>query len=115
MRATLYDGSRRVSVDTKRDTCLFTAARPVTPELGIAVWEKDLYMHQGKSGGISYYVHLCPTRKNGKRGGREKILPVSEIMAERFLRTRGLICNLFQKSDAIANLYNWGYGIAEEF
>jgi hypothetical protein len=42
-------------------------------------------------------------------------MPVSPATAERFLRGKGLICNLFPKSDAIATLYAWGYGITEEF
>lgn len=46
---------------------------------------------------------------------KDKIMPVSPATAERFLRSKSLTCNLFPKSDPIATLYNWGYGIAEEF
>jgi hypothetical protein len=113
MKQTLYDGSRKTTVNTRYDECLYLAARPASDEPEVKVTGKDLYMHvqtdQEKK--ITYYLHLWSTSRTVK----EKILPLSPSMADRFLKVRGLDCNLFPKNDPIGNLYAWGYGIAEEF
>lgn len=113
MKQTLYDGSRRITVNTRYDECLYLAPRPVSDTPEAKVTGKDLYMHvavdQDKK--ITYYLHLWSTSRSVK----EKILPLSPSMADRFLKTKGLLCNLFPKNDPVANLYAWGYGIAEEF
>ncbi len=113
MKQTLYDGSRRTTVNTRYDECLYLAPRPVSDQPDVKVTGKDLYMHvaasQEKS--ITYYLHLWSTSRTVK----EKILPLSPSMADRFLKSRGLNCNLFTKNDPVARLYAWGYGIAEEF
>lgn len=113
MKQTLYDGSRKTTVNTRYDECLYLAPRPVSDQPDVKVTGKDLYMHvaalQDKS--ITYYLHLWSTSRTVK----EKILPLSPSMADRFLKTKGLVCNLFPKNDPVANLYAWGYGIAEEF
>ncbi|MFZ2073054.1 MAG: hypothetical protein WAU64_01100, partial [Methanoregula sp.] len=113
MKQTLYDGSRRTTVNTRYDECLYLAARPVSDTSEAKVTGKDLYMHvavdQDKR--ITYYLHLWSTSRTVK----EKILPLLPSMADRFLKSRGLDCNLFPKNDPVANLYAWGYGIAEEF
>ncbi len=111
MKATLYDGSRKVPVDTGHDTCLFAAARPSAQESGVQAWGKDLYMHAMPAKKVLYYFHVWSADDTGK----EKIIPVSPAMADRFLRRRGLICNMFPENDPVSNLYAWGYGIAEEF
>ncbi|ABS55497.1 hypothetical protein Mboo_0979 [Methanoregula boonei 6A8] len=113
MKQTLYDGSRKMTVNTRYDECLYLAPRPVSDQPDVKITGKDLYMHiatsQNKS--VTYYLHLWSTSRTVK----EKILPLSPSMADRFLKTKGLICNLFPKNDPVANLYAWGYGIAEEF
>jgi len=113
MKQTLYDGSRRTTVNTRYDECLYLAPRPVSDIPEAKVTGKDLYMHvavdQDKR--ITYYLHLW----SNSRTVKEKIIPLSPTMADRFLRVRGLLCNLFPKNDPVANLYAWGYGIAEEF
>jgi len=46
MKTALYDGSRRIMVDTKRDVCL-TLGSIVPPKASdVKVFEKDLYLHQ---------------------------------------------------------------------
>ncbi|MDP2797492.1 MAG: hypothetical protein Q8N94_08300 [Methanoregula sp.] len=111
MKTELYDGSRKIPVDTRYDECIYAAPRPAKNTDGVQRVGKDLYIHTGREKKITYYMHLWTTVKST----REKILPISASTAERFLRSRGLMCNLFPKSDPIATLYNWGYGIAEEF
>ena len=111
MKTILYDGSRQIPVDTRQDKCLYAAPRPVKRLSKMSHVGKDLYFHQGNEKKITFYLHLWSTVKNTK----EKILQISAPTAERFLRSRGLVCNLFPKNDPIATLYNWGYGIAEEF
>ena len=71
---------------------------------------KDLYLHMDRGKNATYYLHLWSTAKATK----EKILPMSPQNAERYIRSKGLICDMFPRSDAVATLYRWGYGIAEE-
>ncbi len=111
MKTILYDGSRQIPVDTRHDECLYAAPRPAKNAADLQHVGKDLYFHMDREKKITYYLHLWSTVKSAK----EKILPVSAPTAERFLRSKGLTCNLFPKSDPITTLYNWGYGIAEEF
>jgi hypothetical protein len=113
LKQTLYDGSRKTTVNTRYDECLYFAPRPVSDQPDVKITGKDLYMHiaanQDKS--IMYYLNLWSNNRTIK----EKILPLSPSMADRFLKTKGLVCNLFPKNDPVVNLYAWGYGIAEEF
>jgi hypothetical protein len=111
MKTVLYHGSRQVRVDTARDPCLYAAPRPVKKPDGVQRWGKDLYVHTDEKKNATYYFRLWSV--NGRAEGR--IVPVSPVMAERFLRGHGLICDLFPKSDPVTTLYQWGYGIAEEF
>ena len=111
MKTQLYDGSRKIKVDTGHDECLYAAPRPVKYSPDIQRQGKDLYIHTDHDEKITYYLHLWAVSRTAK----DKIIPVSPATAERFLRSKGLVCNLFPKSDPIATLYNWGYGIAEEF
>lgn len=111
MKAQLYDGSRKIKIDTRNDECLYAASRPSRYSSEIQRQGKDLYNHTNQDKTITYYLHLWTAGRTAKG----KIMPVSPATAERFLRSRGLVCNLFPKSDPIATLYNWGYGIAEEF
>jgi hypothetical protein len=111
MKTILYNGGRKTTVDTRYDECLYAAPRPSKFSPGIQRQGKDLYIHADSEKQITYYLHLWAMSRMTK----DKIMPVSPATAERFLRSKGLICNLFPRSDAIATLYNWGYGIAEEF
>lgn len=111
MKTQLYDGSRKIRADTRCDECLYRAARPMQYSPDIQRQGKDLYLHTDHDKKITFYFHLWEMSRTAK----DKIIPVSPATAERFLRSKGLACNLFPKSDPIATLYNWGYGIAEEF
>ena len=111
MKTQLYDGSRRIKVDTRYDECLYAAPRPLRYSPEIQRQGKDLYIHTSHDKEIIFYLHLWTMSRTAK----EKIIEVSPATAERYLRGKGLICDLFPKSDPIATLYNWGYGIAEEF
>ena len=111
MKTILYDGSRQIPVDTRQDVCLYAAPRPVKSAAGLQHVGKDLYFHTDQQKKITYYLHLWSSVKSVQ----EKILPISAPSAERFIRSKGLTCSLFPKSDPVATLYSWGYGIAEEF
>jgi hypothetical protein len=111
MKTVLYNGSRQIPVDTRHDECLYAAPRPKTGSADYQHVGKDLYLHMDREKNPTYYLLLWSTAKKAQ----EKILPMSPQNAERYLRSKGLICNLFPKSDPVAMLYKWGYGIAEEF
>jgi hypothetical protein len=111
MKTILYDGSRKARIDTAQDECLYAAPRPKKYSPAIQRQGKDLYLHTDAEKKITYYLHLWSMGTKSQ----DKIMPVSPSTAERFLRGKGLICNLFPKSDPVATLYQWGYGIAEEF
>jgi len=111
MKTMLYNGSRKAEVNTLTDECLYAAPRPQKRSEEFMHQGKDLYIHTDSEKRITYYLHLWSTDRTVK----DKIMPVSPASAERFLRGKGLVCNLFPKNDPIATLYRWGYGIAEEF
>jgi hypothetical protein len=111
MKTLLYHGSRKTTVDTRLDECLYAAPKPLKNSQEFQRQGKDLYIHTDHEKTVTYYLYLWSTNKAIK----DKIMPVSPATAERFLRGKGLACNLFPKSDPIGALYNWGYGIAEEF
>jgi len=111
MKTVLYSGSRQVPVDTRHDECLYAAPRPKKFNADFRHVGKDLYLHRDSEKNTTFYLYLWTTN----RAAKKKILPVSPQNAERFLRSKGLICTLFYGSDAVATLYQWGYGIAEEF
>jgi len=111
MKTTLYDGSRCVMIDTARDTCLLKGPHAIPQSDDVEVYEKDLYLHQTKTGQAEYYFHIRPAGTKG----RDKAIPVPAAMAERYLLQRGITCDDFPTSEPVFRLYNWGYGIAEEF
>ena len=111
MKTQLYDGSRKIKVDTRFDDCLYAAPRPTRYSPDFQRQGKDLYIHTDHEKKITYYLHLWTAGRRLK----DRIMPVSPATADRFLRGKGLTCNLFPKSDPIGRLYAWGYGIAEEF
>lgn len=110
MQTVLYNGSRTIAVDTEDDMCLFAAARPMKPSQAYQRQGKDLYIHTDQEKN-TYYLHIWES--NGAI--RDKIVQISPTAADQFLRSKGLICDLFPKSDPVSTLYQWGYGIAEEF
>ncbi|MEI8331129.1 MAG: hypothetical protein WCF90_05710 [Methanomicrobiales archaeon] len=111
MKTELYDGSRKIKVDTRSNECL--SATPMQSKIspGIQMQGKDLYIKTDPEKKITYYFHLWEMSGTTK----EKIMPVLQATAERFLRGKGLMCNLFPKNDPITKPYNWCYGIAEKF
>lgn len=109
MKTELYDGSQKINVDTLSDKCLYAAPRPSKISPGIQMQGKDLYVNTNHEKKNTYYLHLCEISRTTK----DKIMPVSPAIAERLLMSKGIICNLFPKSDPIATLYYWVYGIAE--
>ncbi len=111
MKAIIYDGSRKITVDTTHDECLYAASRQNKKSFEMPQWAKDLYMHVSPKKKNTYYLHLWSTDK----ATNDKFMPISSPTADRLLRSKGIICNLFPKSDSIATLYAMGYGIAEEF
>jgi len=113
MKQMIYDGSKKRPVNTRYDECIYRASRPLSLSPEGNITGKDLCMHTrtGDDREILYYLYLW----SGSRPVKGKILPVSPSVADRFLKSRGLTCNLFPKNDPVANLYTWGYGIAEEF
>lgn len=111
MKTTLYDGSRKIPVNTKMDTCLYQASGLGTHTKSSEIWEKDLYLHMTRGKPSKYYFHIHSVAKNSQ----EKILPVSPTMADRFLREKGIVCDLFPVTSPVDQLYRWGYGIPEEF
>lgn len=98
-------------VDTKRDICLTSGSHQLHLSSDVQKYEKDLYLHRNHNKTQQFYFHLRPVDKYGK----DKVVPLSAIMAERYLMKRGISCTEFPAHDAITRLYNWGYGIAEEF
>lgn len=113
MKQTLYDGSRTTTINTRYDDCLYRAPRPRSSDQNGMITGKDLYLHTGTGPDKKnvYYLYLWSS-SNEKKG---RILPIMPSVADRFLKNRGLVCDLFPKNDPVDNLYAWGYGIAEEF
>jgi len=98
-------------VDTAHDTCLLSGPH-LSPQSGdISAYMKDLYVHRDKSNKTQYYFRIHPAGTIGK----DKIVPVSPVMAERHLLSNGITCDDFPASEPVFRLYNWGYGIIEEF
>lgn len=98
-------------VDTILDTCLLSGPHTSPRSDDVQVYQKDLYLHRNKSGQTQYYFHIRPSGMTGK----DKVVPVSPVMAERYLLRRGITCNEFPASEPVFRLYNWGYGIFGEF
>jgi hypothetical protein len=73
MRTQLYNGSRRSTVDTRSDVCLYSTPRPLRYSEAIQRQGKDLYLHTDREETVTYYLHLWSTSKAIK----DKILPVS--------------------------------------
>jgi hypothetical protein len=93
MKTVLYNGSRQIPVDTRHDECLYAAPQPAKTSAGIQHPGKDLYFHRDRGKNATWYLHLGSTNRTTK----EKIPVMSPQNAERFLRSRGLICDLFPK------------------
>lgn len=90
-------------VDTRFAELLYAAPRPSTFSSVVQRQGNDLYIHTDREKRITYYLHLWESSRTTK----DKIMPVSPATAECFLWSKGLMCNLFPKSDPITTLYNW--------
>jgi len=89
MKIQLYDGSRKIKVDTRFDECLYAAPRPSKYSPEFQRQGKDLYIHTDREKKITYYLHLWSMGRTRK----DKIIPVSPATAERFLRShRKTLC-----------------------
>jgi hypothetical protein len=97
------------TLDIEKDACLFRAQRgpPGSPYSR----GKDLYVHERKGQTPLYYLH----RWSVNAGEKESIVPISPIMAARFLEERGLVCPDLGHQRGAEILRRWGYGILEEF
>ena len=111
MKAAIYDGSRRIMVDTKRDICLTSGSTVPPASSDVQVFGKDLYLHENPHKSRQFYFHIRPLGMTGK----DRVVPVSPVMAEWYLLQRGITCTEFPATNAVLRLYEWGYGIAEEF
>ncbi len=100
MKTVLYNGSRQVAVDTRHDEQHSAAPRPVNFSAKFRHAGKDLYLHINREKNATYYLHLWSSTRTAQR----MILPVSSPNAERFLMSKGLLCNLFPKSNPGATL-----------
>ena len=69
MKQTLYDGSRKTTVNTRYDECLYLAPRPVSDASEAKVTGKDLYMHSAtdQDKRITYISISGPTAGPSKK------------------------------------------------
>jgi len=113
MKRTYYkEDHKKVILNTAKDTCLFLAPRPTMKAGQCTLPGRDLYVHRTGNKDIYYFVYWSSLPEK-----QEQILPVSSLMAERFLAARGLTCITTDPRDlkAVETLQRYGYGILEEF
>jgi len=103
--------TRPVVLNTDKDVCLYRAPRPSFDGSENHVRGRDLYLHRRKSGKTVYYYHLWTLKQEEV----ERIVPVSSSIAERYLASRGIICQDLPGAKAALTLMQQGYGIPEEF
>ena len=72
MKATIYENSRKITVDTTHDECLYAAPRQNKKSSEMSTWAKDLYMHVGPHKKKTYYLHLLATDTATK----DKFMPI---------------------------------------
>jgi hypothetical protein len=111
MKQKIVTDTRPAFLNTDNDVCLYWAPRPSFDGSEAHVRGRDLYLHRRKSGKTLYYYHLW-TKKTDEV---EKIIPVSSRLAERYLASRGIICQDLPGAKAALTLMQQGYGIPEEF
>jgi len=108
----LYIESGNDVIHTEEDLCLFLAPRKMADGRK-SITGKDLFVHKTRGDKEAYYVlhwFLKPVK-------RETIVPVSPVMAEKFLEQRGIFCNSTDKEDlkAVQTMQRYGWGMLEEF
>lgn len=111
MQMNISTGKKPEFLDTGKDVCLFMSPRPAFEGSEANVRGRDLYLHQSKKKKPVYYFHTWSMRPAEK----ERIVPVSTRLAERYLASRGLVCDDLPGAEAAQKLIRWGYGILEEF
>lgn len=97
------------TLDTEKDRCLYCAPRG--PPGSAYSRGKDLYAHKRKGMDSLYYIHHWSVNP----GEKDRIVPISPVMAARFLEERGLVCPELGHQRGAEILRRWGYGILEEF
>jgi len=97
------------TLNIKKDSCLFRVQRG-SPGSAYSRG-KDLYVHEEKEKPPIYYIH----RWSVNEGEKESFVPISPVMAARFLEERGLLCPELGHQRGAEVLREWGYGILEEF
>jgi hypothetical protein len=103
--------TKREILNTEKDACLFRSPRPAFEGSEANIRGRDLYVHHSKNKQPVYYFHTWSMRPKEN----ERIVPVSTRLAERYLASRGLVCDDLPGAEAAQKLMQWGYGILEEF
>lgn len=111
MKLKIVTDTNPAVLNTEKDVCLYRALRPSFDGSQAHVRGRDLYLHRRKSGKTLYYYHLWTMKPEEV----EKIVSVSSRIAERFLASRGIICQDLPGAKAALTLLQQGYGIPEEF
>ena len=111
MKVKVVTDTKPAVLNTEKDICLYWAPRPSFDGSEAHVRGRDLYLHRRKSGKTMYYYHLWTLKPDEV----ETIMPVSSRLAERFLASKGIICQDLPGAKAALTLLQQGYGIPEEF
>lgn len=111
MKLKVVTDTKPAVLNTEKDECLYRALRPAIEGSEAHLRGRDLYLHRRKPGKTMYYYHLWTTQSDEV----EKIVPVSSRLAERFLASKGIICQDLPGAKAALTLMQMGYGIHEEF
>ena len=111
MQMNISIGKKPEFLDTEKDVCLYMSPRPAFEGSEANIRGRDLYRHQSKKKKPVYYFLTWSMRPAEK----ERIIPVSTRLAERYLASRGLVCDDLPGAEAAQKLMRWGYGILEEF
>lgn len=97
------------TLNPAKDPCLFRAQ--CGPPGSAYSRGKDLHVHQRMGDSPLYYLR----RWSVNPGEKESLVPISPVMAARFLEERGLVCPALGHEREAEILRRWGYGILEEF
>ncbi|HRT15165.1 MAG TPA: hypothetical protein P5536_03725 [Methanoregulaceae archaeon] len=103
--------TKREILDTDKDVCLYRSPRPPFEGSKANIRGRDLYIHQSKNKKPVYYFHAWSMEP----AETERIIPASTRLVERYLASRGLVCDDLPGAEAARKLMQWGYGILEEF
>lgn len=111
MRMKIATDKKPAVLNTEKDVCLYRSPRPSFDGSEAYIRGRDLYLHRRKSAKTLYYYHLWTL----KQEETEKIIPVSARLSERYLASKGIICDDLPGAKAALILMERGYGILEEF